>query len=1382
MADAPIKGLTIKFGADTTDFVSRMSALGRIINNVQTQIRNMMNALRGDSTSVEGLTTRFNLLRTQAANTAVKVNTMRDAFRQMNEQGFDKIVAEIGNTALYVQRADAKVKRVNQELNTMYEELKMIGTEAGVAFNKKAKSDLDDWLARLKSSGNIYPELAQQAEKLVSKVKDLKVRHAELREEYDKAAQIRAYDVLKTDIVEADMKAQALAKDIVATREAIEETSAASQKLNRLDNELTEVRNEANRSDAELRQMNDTLRNTNYKNQEAFNRAIELTADRVKNAKRQVEILNEQLEMRKAQTGLERVEKTMTEINADIDEARAKAVKEEAELAKQSARVDELKQSYSSYVEKKKRGETLTYSEAVAQAELVHEIEKAEAEETKLIAKAGRANEELSMKKAIQGQKKLETELSETSARLTSLTAKAKGFGYALMNSLRDFATGLGATAGPALMMLGMHVVSAGDKIDSAFRDMKKTVDGTEEQFEELRKAAVDFSRTHPVSADTILEIEALGGQLGIAVDKLQKFGEIASNLDIATNISAETAATQLGQLNNILHWNELEFDDGRGAMERYGDALVRLGNNMPTQEDRISSITMAIASTGDIMGMTTPEILGWATAIAATGQGAESSGTAINNTMIDIEAAVGEGGDALEAFAEVAQMSAEEFAQKWKDKPSEAMEAFIRGLKEFDEAGGSATQKLDELEIRGVRQVRALLSLGNTIDIVRSAQEMANDAWENGGDAALEASRKAEGFSGKLAMLKNTAQTMGDAFAKKLVPLLDKLLDLAKIAANAIDNMSEEMATTIAVLGGLTVALAPVLRMFAQSKITLDAFKNAMGAAAIETKAMSAAGVASTTGIKGFVNAAKNGEKGAKTLAGKLGNLVNSFGLAKSAAVALAVLGIAVAAKALYDYIKKQEDFRKATDKLRESLYASSSAFGYTSTKLGVYSSAYVSAKDSVDALIEKQAKLYDELKKSSNETAIAIGMLDNWGEAIQKNNGVSDKNQAAVARLEDAVKHLNEQYNLGWQVVQKDGEAYVANADGIRIEIDAIKELIETKKHEAEVNAILSAQTELQKQRIEAEQTYAEARQATAVATENYNRALEENPRLANELYQSMVSAQDEEMKAKAALDGIDASLESLDAQLGRTASATDEHGKHILDMARKYPELAQQLDGISETAFPEFVDAVENAGFSIEDMESLTATEVKAMIESWKSGTDDWKKLLDGSMREMTETAKKSEDIGHNIAAGLADGIKKGSFLAINAARDAVADVIAKMNEEAATASPSKKTTWTGRMIGEGLALGMKKEEDAVEKQAAILASIATGQSAYGNSPSLDYLSGKAASSFGASTTTNNNSHETKYILSGDINITTQNGDPQEIVGEIVRLFSQAQAAYA
>ena len=69
-------------------------------------------------------------------------------------------------------------------------------------------------------------------------------------------------------------------------------------------------------------------------------------------------------------------------------------------------------------------------------------------------------------------------------------------------------------------------------------------------------------------------------------------FSEVVSGLDIATNMDAETAATEMAQFANITRMSHDE-------VENYGSAIVGLGNNFATTEAEISSMAMRIAAAG---------------------------------------------------------------------------------------------------------------------------------------------------------------------------------------------------------------------------------------------------------------------------------------------------------------------------------------------------------------------------------------------------------------------------------------------------------------------------------------------------------------------------------------------------------------------------------------------------------------------------------------------------------------------------------------------------------------------------------------------------------------------------------------------------------------
>ncbi|HER3712340.1 TPA: phage tail tape measure protein, partial [Streptococcus pyogenes] len=76
------------------------------------------------------------------------------------------------------------------------------------------------------------------------------------------------------------------------------------------------------------------------------------------------------------------------------------------------------------------------------------------------------------------------------------------------------------------------------------------------------------------------------------------------------------------------------------------------------------------IAASGKLAGLTNQEMLALATAMSSVGIEAEAGGTAMTQSLSAIERAVASGGDNLNKFAQIANMSSADFARAWKEKP----------------------------------------------------------------------------------------------------------------------------------------------------------------------------------------------------------------------------------------------------------------------------------------------------------------------------------------------------------------------------------------------------------------------------------------------------------------------------------------------------------------------------------------------------------------------------------------------------------------------------------------------------------------------------------------------------------------------------------------
>src|SRR5690606_2049201 len=206
------------------------------------------------------------------------------------------------------------------------------------------------------------------------------------------------------------------------------------------------------------------------------------------------------------------------------------------------------------------------------------------------------------------------------------------------MESLGRSMTSVGAEMTKAVSLpmaaLGGTALKTSIDFESAFAGVRKTVDATEEEFAELREGILEMSKRIPAAQTTIAGVAEAAGQLGIQVPNILAFTEVMTNLGVATNMTAQDAATALARFANIVQMPQTQFD-------RLGSTIVELGNNLATTEAEIVEMSLRIAGAGAQVGLAEAEIMGLAGALSSVGIRAEAGGTAISKVMIALASEV---------------------------------------------------------------------------------------------------------------------------------------------------------------------------------------------------------------------------------------------------------------------------------------------------------------------------------------------------------------------------------------------------------------------------------------------------------------------------------------------------------------------------------------------------------------------------------------------------------------------------------------------------------------------------------------------------------------------------------------------------------------------
>ena len=350
--------------------------------------------------------------------------------------------------------------------------------------------------------------------------------------------------------------------------------------------------------------------------------------------------------------------------------------------------------------------------------------------------------------------------------------------------------------------------VKASMEFETAVTGVYKTVEGTPEQLQKIADGIKQMSMEIPASASEIAGVAEAAGQLGIATNDILSFTETMVNLGVATNMTAEEAATALAQFANITGMTA----DNYGQL---GSTIVALGNNFATTESQITEMSTHIASAGRLAGLSEPQILALSAAMSSVGIQAEAGGTAMTQTLNAISTFVAKGGADLEKIAQVAGMTAQEFAAAWNGDPITALTAFIDGVAQLGESGGNAISVLDELGMSGVRQSNMIRSLSLASDMFSESIAVANQAWAENTALTEEAEKRYATTESKVKMLKNSFDGLKIAVGDELKPALDKIATAGTKAFAWATDFVKENPGVVKALTGIAAAAATVTTVF---------------------------------------------------------------------------------------------------------------------------------------------------------------------------------------------------------------------------------------------------------------------------------------------------------------------------------------------------------------------------------------------------------------------------------------------------------------------------------------------------------------------------------------------------------------------------------------
>lgn len=581
----------------------------------------------------------------------------------------------------------------------------------------------------------------------------------------------------------------------------------------------------------------------------------------------------------------------------------------------------------------------------------------------------------------------------------------------------------------PILAGAGYSVKAAMD-FESALAGVAKTTDMTGEELEKMGRAIRDMSKELPTSATDIAAVAEAAGQLGIEKDNLLSFTRVVIDLGNATNIVGDEGAVQMAKFANIMQMSQKDFD-------RFGSAIVELGNNSATTERDILNMSMRLAAAGKQAGMSEADVLGISTALSSLGLEAEAGGTAFSKMITRLQVSVETGSEDLGEFARIAGMTADEFSEAWEKDAASALAAFVVGLGDFDRHGQTTSVLLEELGLKEVRLTDALRRASGANELFTDSLKMANSAWEDNTALAKEASMRYETSESKLKIQMNTMRDTAITIGYKLMPHVVKLVEGIGGLVDKFNELSPGMQNAIITGLALVAGAGPIVKVAGTLTQGIGNVTSALGklAKALGNKQAVKAATDSLGGLSGSLGGVGTAATGAKGLLGGLATWMGSpAGLVVMSGVAAA--GVLYLADQLWGLDPAVKEAQKRAEKLADEYERSNREIDTNIGVIKLYADELANLapkeqktaedKEKIKFLVEDLNDLMPDLNLAYDEQAdklnISTEEIDKYIESLEKQ-----------LRMEAGRKYLKEIYEeqIRLQLELKNKRDEVTEAD---------------------------------------------------------------------------------------------------------------------------------------------------------------------------------------------------------------------------------------------------------------------------------------------------------------------------------------------------------------
>lgn len=338
-------------------------------------------------------------------------------------------------------------------------------------------------------------------------------------------------------------------------------------------------------------------------------------------------------------------------------------------------------------------------------------------------------------------------------------------------------------------------------KMDDEMTNVRKY---TGQAADEVERMNEDFKKMDTrTPRQKLNQLAEDAGRLGItSTAAIEEFVDGADKINVALGDDlGDKAVSQIGKLAQM--FGEDKTKGLRGAMLSTGSAINELAQNSSASAGYLVDFTARVAGVGKQAGFTQAQIMGLASVLDQNMQQDETAATAVQNLLAKMFQ------DSAK-FAKIAGLNVKEFANTLKKDANTALLQFLAAMRS---KGGFAelASMFEEMKMDGSRATGVLTVLADKLDDVKTAQQLANDAYEEGTSVINEFNTQNESVQAQLDKAGKKFLDLSISLGEKLYPAVRLCLSTASITVRILSEVVDfviKYRTTILALTAAIIAL----------------------------------------------------------------------------------------------------------------------------------------------------------------------------------------------------------------------------------------------------------------------------------------------------------------------------------------------------------------------------------------------------------------------------------------------------------------------------------------------------------------------------------------------------------------------------------------------